>query len=737
MENFRNYFEKEITSLKKLFTNYQLVQTKEYKKWKIVFGKFYFEKNVNSDLYTYFSVIYFFCYYLIAKFGFKSKFRDTMKDFKQQLVQIIQKTSNTYPKLNSDNIEYFNPILHRLSENNFSSIYSIIKKLSDIIESKNIKYYYYLDFAIQNLIPSHIRHNSGEFYTPPFLTEKMVQYSYEFGDKVLDPCCGSGNFLLAIIQKILKTSNSKEQKIEWINKIFGYDINPISIFISKCNLFLLLKEDFSYINNTLHNINSLNPNGQIIKKKYDLIIGNPPWYTLRDINSVKEQEFIKNLAESLIIKPRAKNILNTEIATLFFYQAHKMYLKEGGKIFFVLSEGILNGSHASRFRNFHDLEDVKIWSFSDPIQKTFNVNFICLYAKKKLDNNNYQKEIINCIYGLKNNSQEVNYFKNISLKLVKQETLVPFDSIKKNGKTYTKKLIPKERKNELGNLKESYYKDLFHKGADLNPRNLIFVDIEDINNKYYKINPDERIFKRAKAPWKKREFNNEIVEKKYIFKVIKSTELVKFFIFDQYNVFIPITREKLQFNYAKLQPKAKIFYDKINEIYMNLKKRTTKNNSLMDNLDRWSKLCNERQKARIKVVYNNSGSILKAAVLKGDLIITGDLSFYDSNSLEEAYYLSAILNSPLLTKKVRIMKSSRHIFKIPFNLPIQKFNQENKHHQELAYYGKLGEKEVRTLYNLTKTQNTTSVSKRKLEKQIAQRLDPLLGKINEIIRESL
>jgi SAM-dependent methyltransferase len=735
MEKFREYFKHEFSSFKILFKKYELEQTKEYRKWKTVFSKFYFEKNVNMDLYIYFSLIYFLCFHLIAKFGFQSTIGNSHKNYKEQLIKIKKEIKLNYPKLIADDLDYFNPIQHLLSENDFSKIGVIIQKLLDSIESKKIKSYYYLDFALQKLIPSHIRHNTGEFYTPPFLTEKMVDI-YEFGEKVLDPCCGSGNFLLAITKKIIESDNSREKKIEWINNIFGYDINPISIFISRCNLYLLLKKIFSDLNNNLYNINSLNPNEKFIKQKFDLIIGNPPWYTLRDINSAKEQEFIKHLAESLKIKPRAKNILNTEIATLFFYQAHRIYLKDGGKIFFVLSEGIINGSHASRFRNFHDLEDVEIWSFSDPIQKTFNVNFICLFAKKKLNNNHYQKEVLNFIYGLKNNNQDVDYFRNIVLKLVKQEPLVPFDSIKKNGKMYTKKLIPKDTKKELGNLKESYYKELFHKGADLNPRNLIFVNIEDINNEYYKINPDERIFKRAKAPWKKKEFNDEIVEKLHIFKVIKSTELVKFFIFDKYNVFLPISRETLQFNYTNLPPKAKKFYDKINKTYMNLKKSTTKTNSLMDNLNRWSKLCNERQKARLKVVYNNSGSLLKAAVLKGNFIVTGDLSFYNSSSLEEAYYLSAILNSSLLTKKVRIMKSSRHIFKIPFNLPIQKFNQKNIYHQKLAYYGKLGEKKVRNLYNLKKSQKI-NLSKRKLEKQIAQRLDQLLDKINKIVRVSL
>ncbi|MHA1458923.1 MAG: hypothetical protein ACTSQR_04580, partial [Promethearchaeota archaeon] len=114
---------------------------------------------------------------------------------------------------------------------------------------------------------------------------------------------------------------------------------------------------------------------------------------------------------------------------------------------------------------------------------------------------------------------------------------------------------------------------------------------------------------------------------------------------------------------CSLKTHAKKFYDKINKIYLNKKKDSTMNKSLMDNLNRWAKLINTRQISKIKVVYNNSGSVVNSAVVQGDFLITGDLSFYSTNNMNEAYYLSAILNSPLMTKQVQIKKSSRHIFK--------------------------------------------------------------------------
>jgi len=212
---------------------------------------------------------------------------------------------------------------------------------------------------------------------------------------------------------------------------------------------------------------------------------------------------------------------------------------------------------------------------------------------------------------------------------------------------------------------------------------------------------------------------------------------VKFNVYDSYNVFLPLKREDLMFDYSSLKAHAKKFYDKIDKIYLNKKKASTMNDSLMDNLNRWAKLINTRQKSQIKVVYNNSGSVVNSAVVKGDFLITGDLSFYSTNNVSEAYYLSAILNSPLMTKQVQIKKSSRHIFKIPFEIPIKIYDENNENHRNLA---ELAEKahqisETSTL-KLKKIKNRV-ISKNKLQSILIRDLAPILIRIDEIFANDL
>ena len=91
------------------------------------------------------------------------------------------------------------------------------------------------------------------------------------------------------------------------------------------------------------------------------------------------------------------------------------------------------------------------------------------------------------------------------------------------------------------------------------------------------------------------------------------------------------------------------------------------------------------------IVYNASGSNLKAAVINNEdqqLIVGSENYYYSTDSEEEAYYLSAILNAPNLSKMVKQIKSSRHIHKRPFLFPIPIYDENNSIHKILAKKGK-------------------------------------------------
>ncbi len=698
---------------------HDIPSTTFFRDWSKAFKSMYGASQVNLELYALHLIIY---------------------SLAHQFVHEFLVTKNQFLKSESQELNsYFSPALtllkYKIKEISFRNS---IKKIFIELKKSSLQPEYYFDYLLQDLLSKKIRHTTGEFYTPPFIAKKMVKETYKIGEKVLDPCLGTANFLIEIVKKILSSPLNLSAKLEALRFLYGCDINPLSVFLAKLNLLYLLRELPLEIPLNIFKMDVLRDFPTHLKHQFNLVIGNPPWLTYRDIEDPHQQEYLKHLAGKLNVKPAPKNILNLELATIFFYQARELFMKEGGKLFFVMPRGILTGSHASRFRNFHGFKDLKVWSFDEQIRKLFNINFICLFARKA-NGNEEDKKLVNgeipiYHYQKKNNTDDFYYFSNINLTLVSVDSLIPYDA-RRDGKkknSRVKKLILKQHARFLIPNEESSYKKKFHKGADLNPRNLIFVSFEKLSDSLVEIHPDDRIFLKAKPPWNKKEYISWKIEPQYIFKVIKSTELVKFYIFDGYHVFLPLNKHDLSYQPEALLPHSKKFHEFINKIYLEKKKITTSHECLMDNLNRWNKLINQRQMAQFKVVYNNSGSNLNAAVVQGDFLITGDLSFYTPPSLDEAYYLSAILNSNVMTEQIKLRKSSRHIFKIPFELPIKLFNPQDKSHVQLAMLGRKGEMIARTVINRFLSTNNSHFSKFQLQNKLKIELNDILSKIDAL-----
>jgi len=368
-------------------------------------------------------------------------------------------------------------------------------------------------------------------------------------------------------------------------------------------------------------------------------------------------------------------------------------------------------------------------------KEIFNVDFTCLYAIKDTRAGTAIREG-SAKFEIPAEYYEIKYSKN-SIKVTKTMdiTLLPYAITERNGKIFVKKLIKKETRDRMIPYAKSHYYDLFRKGADLNPRNLIFVTTKKESDSLSIVNPDKRIFKQAKVPWNKVEFKDELIENDYIFKCVKSTEIVKYNIFQHYQVFLPLNKEDLSWNPSSLSERASSFYDSINQIYLKYKKSTTKHNSLMENLNRWGKLINTRQLSQIKVVFNNSGSTLNAAVIEGDYLVTGDLSLYATDDIDEAFYLVAILNSPIISEQIKIRKSSRHIFKKALEFPIEKFDKKNEYHEVLSKLGRSATKMSREFCEKILSETKGATTKNKIQDQLKNILGLLLNETDEIIKK--
>jgi type I restriction-modification system DNA methylase subunit len=231
----------------------------------------------------------------------------------------------------------------------------------------------------------------GSYYTPKKVVQSMVaDIRLKPNDNVLDPCCGSSVFLLSI----------PDIKPE---QIFGSDIDPVAIMISKINYYIkfpltdekpkIYEADFLEMPSLLSNQND-NFQKNINDNSFDYIITNPPW---RGVST--KSGFT------------SRYISSGEMFSLFLVKSFE-HLSDNGKMRFLLPRSILNVKSHKDIRKYllakTDLKEIKLHpgSFSgvmtqyisleadknDDIENTFIIsenNKRCEINKNSLNAENY------------------------------------------------------------------------------------------------------------------------------------------------------------------------------------------------------------------------------------------------------------------------------------------------------------------------------------------------------------
>ncbi len=154
------------------------------------------------------------------------------------------------------------------------------------------------------------RKSRGAYFTPTSIVKKLVE-NIKVSGSVIDPCCGTGNFLVQLPENIR------------LEQIYGNDIDETSVKITRLNLFLKYKpKDIEILYTNITNSNFLYK----CDKKYDCIIGNPPW------GSEFSPKEIKRLTSKY----------HSAVGYDMFVEQALNSLNKNGVLAFVLPEAILN-----------------------------------------------------------------------------------------------------------------------------------------------------------------------------------------------------------------------------------------------------------------------------------------------------------------------------------------------------------------------------------------------------------
>jgi len=637
------------------------------------------------------------------------------------------------PKIKGKSSDLFYTIVEALTNYDFSKIdEDIFREIyEEIVERKE-------------------RHKAGEYYTPEWLVQLILNdvltlwKEKKVIPKILDPACGSGIFLYRAIRLLIEKGVSLR---DIIKNVAGIDINPIATIITKANYLIGISdliEDSEEITLPIYTKDCLKSpdlfDYDIKIEKYDTIIGNPPWVVMRSMKNKGYQNFLKKevLNYHLLENKDVHLFTQMELATLFFCKCADLYLERGGTVAFVMPRSVLAGTiHHINFRGFKrpPIKLVKIIDL-EGVTPLFNMPSCVLI-------------------GLKGATTKYPVFSERYIGELSNRN-VTFSEATARLSTEVSKYIPPDFSAE-----PSYYYDKFKVGASIFPRSLYFVDILSRTNSQLAVKTSYEIYRIVKDPWKI--VLEGTIEDDFLYATLLAWEIIPFGYIKLHPAILPIRKH---FNgYRLLNPNelqrsgftgAEEWLKKAQEIWCN--RRTEKSEkrfaSLLDRLNYNNLLTLQEPSKRYIVLYNATGTNLVSCVIdkpsrpcfmvngkeikpKG-FIVDVKTWFLGTESEMEAYYLSAIFNSEIISEIIKPLQprglfGARAIHRRPLLFGIPEFDSNDDMHLKLADVGKECHKKIKAM-KFARKNNIRAEVRKKLKGEIME-INQIVSKILNISME--
>ena len=230
-----------------------------------------------------------------------------------------------------------------------------------------------LDFDVigqmyERLISHGERRRFGQFYTSPDVVDLINSFCIRNpGDRVLDPACGGGTFLVRAYsrKRVLaqSTSQAGSSHERLLSEIFGVDISAFPAQLSTINLAIRhLSDEANYprvarasffdaqAGIPLYDIPLTGDSVRSIAlENVDAVVGNPPYIRQEAINSVDKSNYAGLFRAEWPGQTKLSG--RSDIYAYFFTHAAHL-LKSGGYLGFVTSVGWLDTDYGFRLQEF-------------------------------------------------------------------------------------------------------------------------------------------------------------------------------------------------------------------------------------------------------------------------------------------------------------------------------------------------------------------------------------------------
>ena len=668
----------------------------------------------------------------------------------------------------------------------------------------------------QTVIPSSERQKLGEYYTPPWLATAIVESAVvePLSDRVLDPACGSGSFLVATIKRAVKAARQEglsdaETLARLQKQVCGIDVHPVAVHLARAAWVMAARDVISGAGGTitdvavpvylgdslqlLHDTQSFltvedvvvpatgDPKGRsltfplslvnrprvfgalmgriaadiaagdgpsraleefaehldtheaevmattaakladlhtddlnhiwayytrnlvrpivIAEEKVDAIVGNPPWLTYN-----KTKQGLRKALDDLgkkryAIKPGARYMTQFDIAGLFVSRCTDLYLRLpngdrlGGRLSMVLPHSALMAGQYEKWRTGQ-------WG-----AVSTNLSADLPWDLEKLQPNDFFPVPASVVHLHRAYPNQA-----VALPSQAQQWSGPVDAPTKNTAP-----LP------TTGGSASPYSDAARNGATIFPRNLFFVTEVPPSTTVIRpgiVHTQPRVSSQAKEPWRSLPLNElrtpGTVEESHLFDVHLGETIAPYVTLPPLRALLPIDKDNPQtiardptqrgeVRPSSLPRLARNRWKSMCELW-DTHKRANDNKTLLEQLDYLHKLQSQldwRQTnlsdPKTRIAYTSSGRPTAAIVSDSAAVIENSLYWLSCNTVQEARYLLAVINSDALRKRVEPLMpkgqfGARHLHKHLWKLPIPAFDPENADHIAVSDAGATAEK---------------------------------------------
>jgi SAM-dependent methyltransferase len=668
-----------------------------------------------------------------------------------------------------------------------------------------------LKVLYESFIGTETRRRLGEYYTPDWLAEHIVQTAVTrpLHQRVLDPACGSGTFLFYAVQNYLSAAEQAGRDLESAlsalsKQVIGVDLHPVAVALARVTYLLAIgrerlidpkrgpinvpvylgdsvqwrerldlftedhlriraghgasfledilrfpqhllddpsrfdrlvanlaalaakprdrntvpslkslfhrmaiaEEDRPVIQETFAAMCRLHDEGRnhiwsyylrnlarpiwlaMEENRVDVLVGNPPWLSFRNMPP-DMQDIFKQLSRDRGLWLGGGVATHQDLAALFTARSIQQYLTVGGSFAFVLPNSVLDREYFKSFLSGR---------YDDPAEPTA-VDFTGWWDLRRLRPHLFRRG--SCVVFGKRTSWTKHY--RTSLRAEEWTGRLPANEASWEA------VRPHISRNLLDldssqtSSQASPYNPRFNQGATIVPRLLFLVDAEPagplgLGSGRRRVRSARGVYE--KEPWKDLAGLSGIIETEFIWPVLLGESLLPFRLLNPREAVLPIlSNHLLSVGDPKLDyyPGLAEWWSRAEDIWMT--HRRSARLTLKEQLDFRKKLTTQIPTPPLRLVYSKSGMHVAAAIVDDPrLIIDHKLYWGTLTSKQEGYYLSALLNNPVLTELVRPLmsygKDERDIDKHIWKLPIPLYDKANTSHRRLASLGERQEAAV-------------------------------------------